>query len=381
MKLLMISLDRAILTAHSPQQDKVFRYGAALTELHIILFCFGKRLPRRIMLAPAIFVYPTNHWFCYNPFYFWRAFRIALRVARLHGFDARRDSITAQDAFVTGIVGYAAKAALGLPLQIQVHIDFFNPRFRKESFLHELYFRFACFLLPRADTVRVVSPSIGDYCVHILHIRPEKITVLPVCADIRKIADSSPAFDLRAQYPPHSFIALILCRFVWQKNVDCALRALRIIFTDYPRAILVIAGSGPEEGHLRNSARKLAIAERIFFVPWTHDTVSYYKGADAFLFLSRYEGWGLAVLEAMAAGLTVLATPVGCVPEFIESGTNGFVVRDDSAEDVAQALRTLMRDPERRAHMGAAARVTVFERLPAMQSYIASYIKAIRHVS
>lgn len=379
MKLLMFSLDRNVLATGSPQQARMLRYGAAFTELHVVLFYFGNRLPYRIMLAPAVFIYPTNHLCRSNPLYFWRAFRIGMTAAKRHAFDARRDAITAQDAFPTGIVGYAVKIASGLPLQIQAHIDFFNPRFRKESFLHEAQFHLFCFLLPRADTVRAVSHSIKSYCVEKLHIPARKVVVLPVCVDARTIADSPPRFDMRARYPRHSFLILMLCRLVWQKNVACALTAMRDIRVDFPEAALVVVGSGPEEGHLRDIARTAGIAECVFFVPWTNDTVSYYKGADAFLFPSRYEGWGLTVPEAMAAGLTVIATPVGCVPEFIDSGKNGFIMRNDCADDIVRAVRELIRDPARRARMGAAARSVVFERLPDMPHYVASYKESLPH--
>ena len=171
----------------------------------------------------------------------------------------------------------------------------------------------------------------------------------------------------------------MLCRLVWQKNVDCALCVMSALFTDYPNVILVIVGSGPEEKYLKNRARTMGIATRVFFVSWTHNTVSYYKAADIFLFPSRYEGWGLTVPEAMAAGLPVIATSVGCVPELIDSGKNGFIVRDDCADDVAHAVRELIRDPARRSRMGEAARATVFSRLPTIAEYVVAYTKALRH--
>ena len=379
MKVLMLSLDRAILTPHSLQQEKLLRYGNAIEELHVILFYFRSRLPDCIRLTPALFVYPTNHLFRFNPFYFWHALRIGIKVIRRHAFNARCDVITAQDSFPTGIVAYALKRLSGLSIQIQVHIDFFNSYFRKESLWHEAYFRCARFLLPRADGIRVVSPFIRDYLIEELHIKAEKITLLPVCANLQKIFHTPATFSMRARYPRYSFFALILSRLVCQKNIGCAIRAIRIVCVDHPKVALVIVGSGPEESYLKKLVRTTGITERVFFVPWTNDTISYYRGADVFLFPSRYEGWGLTVSEAMVSGLPVVATAVGCVPQLIDSGKNGFIMRDDCAEDVVRAMRELISDPKRRTHMGDAARTAVFTRLPTLTNYVSGYVKALQN--
>lgn len=380
MKVLMFSLDRKVLLKNSPQQERMLRYGTTFEELHVVLSQCSSRLPRCIRIASNIFIYPTNHLFRYNPLYFWHAFYIGREIAKINAFDVHRDVITAQDAFPTGVVGYALKKALGLRLQIQVHIDFFNPRFRKESLLHEIYFRCAYFFLPRADAIRVVSHVIRNYLVEIMHINSGKIVVLPICTDKGRAIYSSPVIVARARYFGYSFFALMLCRFVRQKNIDCAVRALRIIAADCPDVALILVGSGPEERHVRHAVCAAGIIDRVFFVPWTHDAVSYYRAADVFLLPSWYEGWGLTVPEAMASGLPVIATSVGCVPELIQSGHNGFVIRDNSAEDMAEALRTLRNNPARRARMGKAAQAVVFERLPDIADYPIAYKKALQYV-
>ena len=84
--------------------------------------------------------------------------------------------------------------------------------------------------------------------------------------------------------------------------------------------------------------------------------------ADVFCLPSIYEGLPLAILEAMAAGLPVVATAVSGNPEAVEDGVTGLLVPPESATALADALITLLADPERRRAMGEAARARVAER-------------------
>ncbi len=363
MKVLMISLDRTCLREGSSQREKLLRYGALFDELHVVIFYSGTRLPDRLECAPNVFVYPTNHFFRFNPFYFYRAFRIASRVIRRRQFTPSRDVVTAQDSFPTGVVAYALKIAFGISFQLQIHIDFFNPYFVRESLWHRLQAACARFLAPRADGVRVVSNGIARYVREELAVDPRKISIVPVTPDMRAIADAEPRFDLRARYPQFPFIALMACRLVKQKGAGRALDAMRILARTHPEAGLIIVGSGPEEWRLKRTVVDMGL-KNVIFVPWAEDVVSYYKGADVFLLPSLYEGWGLTVVEAMAAGLPVIATPVGCVPDLIDSGKNGFILPTGSPLEIADAIGMLCADSGLAKKIGRAAEASVFARMP-----------------
>ena len=379
MKVLMISLDRACLREGSLQREKMLRYGGVFDELYVVLFYAGPTLPARISLAPNVTIYPTNHFFRFSPYYFYRAFRIASRIVRERRFAGSEDVVTAQDSFPTGVVAYALKIAFGIPFQLQVHIDFFNPYFVRESVWYRLQAACARFLLPRADGVRAVSNGIARYVREELAVDPRKISVLPVMPDMRAIADAEPRFDLRARYPQFSFIALMVCRLVKQKGVGRALDAMRILARTHPEAGLIIVGSGPEERRLKRTVAGMGL-KNVFFVPWAEDVISYYKGADVFLLPSLYEGWGLTVVEAMAAGLPVIATPVGCVPELVDSGKNGFILKTGASAEIADAIDTLCIDFSFAKTMAKAAQDAVFARLPRTAAeYALDYKDALSH--
>ena len=362
MKLLIFSLDRTILRSGSTQQKKIIEYLAFAEEVHVVLFSFaGEQLTN---IHPHVFVYPTSHYFRFNPWYFIRAFFIARTVIRSRRFDGRYDVMTAQDSFPTGIVAYLIRKRYGIPLQVQVHIDFFKARFKYESLMHFIYCISARFLLPRTDAVRAVSAEIKEYCTGVLGIPAGKVSVLPTFCDVRALVAASPRFDLHKEYHTHPFLVLVIARFVPQKNLELCIRAMGMLGANCAGVGLVLVGSGSEEKYLRALVAASPARNNIFFRPWTDDIVSYYKGADAFLFPSWYEGWGLTAIEAMACGLPVIATGVGCIPLLLEHEKSGYCIEQDDATAMALYIATLYKNPALRLAMGMAAQGAVLERLP-----------------
>ncbi len=372
----MFSLDRMILEDGSASQKKIIEYVAFAEEIHVILFSF--RGESSHLIHPRVFIYPTSHYFRFNPWYFFRAFAMARTIIRVRNFSPEKDVMTAQDVFPTGVAAYAVRKLFGIPLQLQVHIDFFKARFRTESLMNRLYFLCARFLLPRADAVRVVSAEIREYLVDVMAIKPKKIALLPVFCDIRFIVDAAPRFDLHKKYPDHSFLIVAIARFVPQKNLELCIRSMDLIFASHRNIGLVLVGSGPEEHRLRSLSAAGSAHKNIFFESWTDTAVSYNKGADVFLFPSWYEGWGLAVIEAMACGVPVVATPVGCVPLLIENGKSGYIIEHDDAAAVAQHIRFLYENCASRLAMGAFAREAVLTRLSYDKTaYFKEYAQAL----
>ncbi len=125
--------------------------------------------------------------------------------------------------------------------------------------------------------------------------------------------------------------------------------ALANAIENVPNAHLLIAG----QGSLRVS---LEGRERVHLLGIRDDIPDLLAAADLFALASDWEGFPLAILEAMAAGLPIVATRVGCVPEMVEHGRTSLLVSPRDEHALAHALRTLTEDPDRRRDMGAAAR-------------------------
>ena len=142
---------------------------------------------------------------------------------------------------------------------------------------------------------------------------------------------------------------------------------------------LTIGGNGAIE-RAKREALRLGVADHVDLCGWLDPQrrEAQLARADIFVLPSRNEGLPMSVLEAMARGLPVIATPVGGLPELIEDGVNGLLVPPGDPEALARAILELAGDPERRQALGNAARETVLARhsaavvLPALDEVYAA---------
>lgn len=104
--------------------------------------------------------------------------------------------------------------------------------------------------------------------------------------------------------------------------------------------LLVVGGVAATVDAARALAESLGVSERVLFVGPRPDVDHFFALADMFVFPSGYEAYGLVVLEALASGLPVIATRVGCAPDVVVDGVNGFLVEQDAA-DIGERMETL----------------------------------------
>jgi UDP-glucose:(heptosyl)LPS alpha-1,3-glucosyltransferase len=124
---------------------------------------------------------------------------------------------------------------------------------------------------------------------------------------------------------------------------------------------LVVAGDDSPDVFLE-MAESLGISERCRFESSREDVLDFYAAADIYVSPSREDSFGLPVLEAMACGLPVVTSRFAGVADLIQSGENGFMLDDpDDSQALAQLLRGLIRDPERKGHIGESAAKTALE--------------------
>lgn len=137
-----------------------------------------------------------------------------------------------------------------------------------------------------------------------------------------------------------------------QKNPLALIEA----FAQVPVGRLAMAGEGSLMEAAREKAERLGVEERVRFLGVRADVAEMLSACDIFALASDWEGSPLAVLEAMAAGLPVVATAVGGVPELVEDGVTGILAPPGDVQALASALEALVGDPQRRREMGQAAR-------------------------
>jgi len=167
----------------------------------------------------------------------------------------------------------------------------------------------------------------------------------------------------------------VVARFDPVKGVDVAIDALAHL----DGVTLVVVGDGPLRGDLEERARAIGVADRVRFVGWVDEPRHLLPTFDVAVLPSRLEGMPVAVIEAMLAGVAVVATDVGSVREVVEHGVSGLVVRPEDPGALAAAVRDLLDDPDRRAELAAAGRAVAAERFTAA-AYVAAYEALYREV-
>ncbi|HET9253542.1 MAG TPA: glycosyltransferase family 4 protein [Candidatus Eisenbacteria bacterium] len=143
------------------------------------------------------------------------------------------------------------------------------------------------------------------------------------------------------------------------KSQHDLLRAARAAIDRRPELRFWIAGEGALRGELERERDALSLGDRVRFLGFREDVFDLLAAADLFCVSSYLEGMGTSTLDAMAAGLAVVATRVGGIPEIVEDGVTGVLVEPRDPEALARALAELAGDGPRRERMGEEARIKV----------------------
>jgi glycosyltransferase involved in cell wall biosynthesis len=168
-------------------------------------------------------------------------------------------------------------------------------------------------------------------------------------------------------HAPSEIILGTAGRLVELKGIEYLLRAAAAVQSEFPALRVEIAGSGPQRTKLEDAAVQAGLGGQVKFLGWINDLPSLLSRWDIFVMPSLEEGFPIAALDALAAGLPVVATSVGGIPELIEDGKNGYLVPARDVEALASRIRTLLCNPELRACMGAAGYARVRDHFSAAQ--------------
>ncbi|WP_323765908.1 glycosyltransferase [Marinovum sp.] len=158
--------------------------------------------------------------------------------------------------------------------------------------------------------------------------------------------------------PPHlTFVG----RLAAVKGVPVLLEALSFLREELPELRVTLIGDGAERARLEQDAAALGLAEVVEFAGYRSqsEVAQALKDTDALVLPSFAEGVPVVLMEAMAAGRPVIATSVAGVSELVEHGESGFLVPPGDALKLAEAIRAVLADPDRRATMGKAGRARV----------------------
>ncbi len=295
----------------------------------------------------------------------------AYRLAGEYAKDS--DLVTVQDPFVPGLVGVWLKKKFSLPLHVQLHgDDVFNKYWIGErpvfNWIMNLLGRY---VLSQADSVRAVSSRIKRRVI--AEGVPEgKLTVVPVYTDVR-------GFSVKRF--PEKDLVLFVGRLVPQKNVLFLLDAWKIVLAQRPDAKLIVVGDGFLMDSMESGiSNDKDLADSVTLAGFG-DPKKFYKRASVFVLPSIYEGWGLVVVEAMAAGVPVVMSDVGCAKEVVISGKSGIVVPVNNLEDFADSIVKVLESKKLQDRFSREGKRTVKKLLSEKETlklYMKSWKKAVR---
>jgi glycosyltransferase involved in cell wall biosynthesis len=263
-----------------------------------------------------------------------------------------------------GAVGRVAARAAGVPVVIHTfhgHVlrGYFTPP-------AEAFFRTVERGLGRlTDRIVTLSPALKADLVSMHIAAPEKIDVVPLGMNLAPLLGCRVRrSELRAELGIRGDEPLVgtVGRLVPIKNQRVFLEAARSMVDSGNPARFVVIGDGEMRESLQEYAGALGLAERVRFLGWKKDMAPVYGALDLFALTSDNEGTPVAVIEAMAAGVPVVATAVGGVPDVVRDGETGRLVPAGDAEALSRAWRAVLAESEATARMRALARREVEER-------------------
>jgi len=274
-----------------------------------------------------------------------------LGVERLRGLGPALRGVVARehvDVLVcpqveASVIGWLATRGIGLPVFV-AHLHG-NPRIEEEEGTRRTRVAFALFrhvVSPRADGVLTVSPSLARYAAEAVAPRaPVHFAPNPV-RDLAGSVDRSP--------PGDRFRFVTVARLSRQKGQDILLRALAIARPRLPPVLLSLVGSGPEEPGLRRLCRDLGLDDVVEFSGHVGDPTDYLRAADCFVLPSRWEGFGVVLVEALRFGVPLLAADCEFGPaDVVTDPVIGDLVEPGSPEALAAGLERAVerrRDPQ-----------------------------------
>ena len=177
------------------------------------------------------------------------------------------------------------------------------------------------------------------------HIAPkDKLELIPNGIDVSAVKNAIPKQRSELGIPDEAFVVGMIGRLSPQKAPDVFIHAAKLIHDSIPDSAFIIVGDGEEREAVESFARENGL--NLYVTGWTNTPYSYLKVFDVALLLSRWEGFGLAIVEYMAAEKNVVASRVDAIPTLIDDGTDGLLTEVDDPEGVRDKVIWLYNHPE-----------------------------------
>lgn len=190
------------------------------------------------------------------------------------------------------------------------------------------------FISKRAEVIITVSKSVREFFHKYEKIPLDKMKVVYNGIDIKKFNKKGKEARKELNLNPKDFCIGIAGRISKEKGHEFLIKAVSELNKKIPFLKLVIIGTGALENKMKKLAKSLRVEKNVAFLGFRKDIEDLLPGFDLFVLPSLFEGFGLAVIEAMAADVPVIASRVGGLKEIIEDKRNGLFIQPNSVDDI-----------------------------------------------
>lgn len=260
----------------------------------------------------------------------------------------------------TGILGRFSAKISGVKVVIHTVHGFSFPS-AGTKFERAVYFIFEYFASKCMDALIVMNNADLIIARDRLKIPPNKIHYIPNGVLVDKYNINPGAVKFRGL---KNEVTIGMVGRLWsQKNPICLLMAVNsLIKSTHCNIKLIYIGDGELGQEIIQKAKEFSIEENVFLAGWTNDVPKFLSTLDVFVLPSRWEGMPLSIIEAMVAGIPVIASNIPGNSDLIEDGINGLLFESENYKDLAKKIDFLIKNYDKAAEMAAHAREVAIDR-------------------
>lgn len=214
-------------------------------------------------------------------------------------------------------------------------------------------------LSPCTDKIVCISKAEKQSAKREHIAKDDKLALIPNGIDVNAVRNAVGKSRSELGIADDAFVVGMIGRLSPQKAPDVFIQAAKLIHGQIPNSAFIIVGNGEESEQVEAIAKENGL--ELVITGWTDEPYAYLKAFDVAMLLSRWEGFGLAVVEYMAAEKNVVATRIDAIPTLIEDGVDGLLVKVDNPQDAADKVFWLYNHQEEAADMRRKALKKVIE--------------------
>jgi len=277
-------------------------------------------------------VYDNSRYSFFNPYKYWKIFDLI----RHKNFDIVHSHLIHSN-LIARIIGKASN----VKVIINSEHNTSNWKFKNLPviFLFKITLRYV-------NILHCISKSVKDHILNIISIDNSKLKVIynGICLDRFKNNKSrkKSTINFSNSYP----IIGCVSRFDKRKGIEYLIKAIGLLKVKYKDIKLILVGDGPQRSFLSRLVKELNLVDQVVFVGKTFEVEKYLSIFDFFVLPSLQEGLSIAIIEAMASGVPVIASNVGGIPEVITHKYDGILIRSKNENDISEAIIQLNNNKE-----------------------------------